>query len=150
MHKARLNGEETSLNPLSMMEALLGAMEHSAVLAGKGNKVDTNYIDFVKKLQNAIHAQMTTPGKGTRDLSGPKGLTTEGFVKAVRNRIDGKVKKTATDTDTPLVVKDPYDIDDKKMKALFKDLDTDGNGTIDYKEFALGMKRLGMAPMKLK
>ena len=36
------------------------------------------------------------------------------------------------------------------MKALFKDLDTDGNGTIDYKEFALGMKRLGMAPMKLK
>lgn len=79
MHRARLNGEETSLNPLSMMEALLGAMEHSAVLAGKGSKIDTDYIDFVKKVQNAIHAQMTTPGKGTRDLSGPKGLTTEGF-----------------------------------------------------------------------
>jgi len=79
MHKARLNGEETSLNPLSMMEALIGAMEHSAILAGKGGKVDTNYVNFVKKLQSAIHSQMTTPGKGTRDLSGPKGLTTEGI-----------------------------------------------------------------------
>ena len=176
MHNARLKGEETSLNPLSMMEALLGAMEHSAILAGKEGKTDVDYINFVKKLQNAIHTQMTTPGKGTRDLSGPKGLTTEGtsyftliysylllltlaysslfnfpgFVKAVRDRIDGKVKKATAATDAPLVVKDPYEIDDKKMKALFKDLDTDGNGTIDYKEFALGMKRLGMAPMKLK
>lgn len=32
MWYAHLRGEETSLNPLSMMEALLGAMLHSSVL----------------------------------------------------------------------------------------------------------------------
>jgi isocitrate dehydrogenase len=34
---AHLRGEETSLNPLSMMEALIGAMQHSAALAIQRN-----------------------------------------------------------------------------------------------------------------
>lgn len=33
----------------------------------------TELTEFSKKLQKAIHVQMTTPGKGTRDLSGPTG-----------------------------------------------------------------------------
>ena len=80
MWKAHLRGEETSLNPLSMMEALIGAMIHSAVLA-KADPAAPALIAFSKKLQSAIHLQMTSPGGGTQDLCGPKGLTTKHFVK---------------------------------------------------------------------
>jgi hypothetical protein len=44
--------------------------------------------NFANKLQKAIYAQMTQPGKATRDFSGPTGLTTEQFVQAVKARLD--------------------------------------------------------------
>jgi len=84
MWDSHQKGEECSLNPLSMMEALIGAMKHSVILA----KGPSELSDFADILQKAIHAQMVTPGKASRDLSGPTGLTTEQFVKAVKERID--------------------------------------------------------------
>lgn len=55
MWNAHLSGKETSLNPLSMMEALVGAMQHSAKLrVGKYDRL----IAFSQRLQSAIHAQM--------------------------------------------------------------------------------------------
>jgi hypothetical protein len=63
--QAHLRGEETSLNPLSMMEALIGAMQHSAVLAGPASP-SAPLAPFSKHLQASIHAQMTTPGKVDR------------------------------------------------------------------------------------
>ena len=47
-------------------------------------------IDFTLALQNAIHSQMTTKGKATRDLSGKCGLTTEQFVEAVKDKLEKK------------------------------------------------------------
>ncbi len=67
MWYAHLRGEETSLNPLSMMEALIGAMLHSAHLEKsfegfskdlKKVENNENYVTFVKKLQTAIHTQV--------------------------------------------------------------------------------------------
>lgn len=152
MWKAHLRGEETSLNPLSMMEALIGAMVHSAVLAGPAS-ASAPLAPFAKHLQSSIHAQMTTPGKGTRDLSGPSGLTTPQFVKAVRDRLDSALKGAAAKTEiasAAIKVADAYAVDDAAMRELFDSLDADKNGTIDFIEFKAGMKRLGMAPPKLK
>jgi isocitrate dehydrogenase len=95
MWHAHLKGEETSLNPLSMMEALVGAMIHSATL-GKERKTQADndaLIAFSKKLQTAIHEQMTCVDGGTRDLCGAKGLTTAQFVAAVRKRLDAALAK---------------------------------------------------------
>jgi len=89
MWQAHLKGQEGSLNPLSMMEALIGAVKHSVVLA----KGPSSLCDFANILQKSIHEQMVTPGKASRDLSGPTGLSTEQFVAAVRKRIDEKLSK---------------------------------------------------------
>jgi isocitrate dehydrogenase len=152
MYHAHKRGEETSLNPLSMMEALIGAMNHSALLhikrSGKKTSNEENYLEFSKKLQQAIHTQMTTPGKASRDLSGPSGLTTEQFVKAVRERLEsGNI--TQQDSVKPLKVEDPYVTDKAKMREMFDSLDTDHSGKIDFDEFVVAMKKLGIAPRKL-
>ena len=50
-----------SLNPLSMMEALVGAMKHSAILEKeRGGDVEDadRLIEFANKLQKSIHAQV--------------------------------------------------------------------------------------------
>ena len=41
MDEARLRGEETSLNPLGMVEGLMGAMNHAAELTGDAGRVHT-------------------------------------------------------------------------------------------------------------
>jgi isocitrate dehydrogenase len=146
MWHAHLRGEETSLNPLSMMEALIGAMIHSAKL----HKGDPELITFAKRLQSAIHTQMTTPGKASRDLSGPSGLKTEDFVQAVRDRLDGK----DTPLTRPVSVEDRVEsfstrkIDHEKVKVMFDEFDGNGDGTLSLAEFTKGLEKLGVAPLK--
>lgn len=83
MDEARLRGEETSLNPLGMVEGLIGAMNHAADV----HNVDKERtLAFTAKMRAVIH-QLFREGKGTRDLSGPSGLTTEQFVDAVAERL---------------------------------------------------------------
>lgn len=85
MDEARLRGEETSLNPLGMVEGLIGAMNHAAEV----HDVDkARTLAFTAKMRAVIH-QLFREGKGTRDLCGPTGLTTEQFVDAVAERLDG-------------------------------------------------------------
>jgi len=84
MWNSHLRGEEASLNPLSMMEALIGAIQHSVIL----NKGPPELHKFALALQKEIHTQMTTPGRASRDLSGPSGLTTEQFTAEVRKRLE--------------------------------------------------------------
>jgi hypothetical protein len=93
---------------------------------------------------------MTTPGRASRDLSGPTGLTTEQFVQAVRARLDGKSHPYCEPVVASDPVKDAYEVDNNKMKDLFEQLDTDKNGSIDYKEFVNALKFLGVAPKMLK
>ena len=49
--EAHERGEETSLNPLGMIEALIGAMNHSADLAGGAPEV----LAFTSRLRVAVH-----------------------------------------------------------------------------------------------
>merc|ERR1712087_87634 len=74
-----LRGEETSMNPLGMVVALLDAMDHAAALE-PSNKEAVNR--FTANCKEAVYTAFRT-GKGTRELSGPTGLTTEQFVDAV-------------------------------------------------------------------
>ena len=62
-------------------EALIGAIDHAADLAG-GDKVT----EYTVALRRAIHTLMVS-GRGTRDLCGPSGLTTE-HIDAVAGELD--------------------------------------------------------------
>lgn len=82
MDQARLRGEETSLNPLGMVEGLIGAMNHAADVHGGANDVHA----FTARLRAVIH-KLFREGRGTRDLCGAAGLTTEGFIDAVAEQM---------------------------------------------------------------
>lgn len=143
MWKAHLRGEETSLNPLSMMEALIGAIQHSCHLAGAES--NQRLIAFAQDLQKAIHRQMVS-GHGTRDLD-KNGLTTEEFVDAVHRRlVDDRVDPIPARPIEPTVQAQKADY--KLMEALFDSFDTNGDGTIDFEEFSRAMIRLGISPNK--
>merc|ERR1711937_822573 len=73
---AHLRGEETSMNPLGMVVALLDAMNHAATLE-PANQAAVN--KFTLCCREAVYAAFRE-GRGTRDLSGPEGRTTEKFV----------------------------------------------------------------------
>ena len=89
-------------------------------------------------------------GKGTRDLCGPEGLTTEQFIAEIASRlaVESEVKSKAeqlkqlnlqppkrSETITPAL----QNIDLDAIRKMFDDLDTDGNGSIDFQEFSSGL-----------
>jgi isocitrate dehydrogenase len=83
-------GEETSVNPLGMVYALRGAIDHSAKLALESKKISDTDAANLKAFTSHMYSSMCeamADGKGTRDLSGPNGLTTEQFVDEVARRI---------------------------------------------------------------
>lgn len=146
MWEAHQRGEETSLNPLGMVEALIGAMQHAESLQG----VEEGPIfAWTNKLRTCIHKAMVE-GKGTRDLCGPEGLTTEQFIAEIASRlaVESEVKSKAeqlkqlnlqppkrSETITPAL----QNIDLDAIRKMFDDLDTDGNGSIDFQEFSSGL-----------
>jgi len=150
MWNAHLRGEETSMNPLSMIEALIGAMQHAASLHPGHEKLWR----FAKRLQKAVHEQMVE--KGTRDLD-KDGLTTEQFVDAVQGKLlriqteyeERKRRAMQLREKTPSRAYDEESYDEESMRKLFDSIDTDQNGTINYEEFARAMTKLGVAPKKL-
>lgn len=142
MWKAHLQGKETSLNPLSMMEALIGAMRHSAKLVGGHEEIS----DFAARLQRAIHTQMTS-GHATRDLD-KNGLTTEEFVDAVRERLEGRAPSVDPRSKSVEPNVDAQPVDVIAMKKLFDTMDINGDGTICFEEFLAAMKKLGITPRK--
>jgi isocitrate dehydrogenase len=147
---AHLSGKETSLNPLSMMVALIGSIRHSVKLS-KSQYQSKEILEFTNKLQDCIYKQMTTEGKATRDLSGPQGLTTEDFVMAVKERMDGI--QSERHVPIPKQVKKPFDdnekVDIEKVRRLFNEIDADKNGLIDMNEFTKGLKLLRISPRKV-
>lgn len=146
---AHLRGEETSMNPLGMAVALLGAMDHAATLDTTNQRAVNK---FTAACQEAMYSAFRE-GQGTRDMSGPSGLTTEGFVGAVRDRLEDLMagKKPAVRV-PPEIVKPSrrfrknYRVDDAKVKELFDRFDKDSDGKIDLEEFREMMVDLGMAP----
>lgn len=104
---AHLDGETTSLNPLGLVEALIGAMNHSADLLPLNNEhvTEENGLErlsdeelelnaqtkasvylFTDSLRKALHNTFRY-GQGTKDMAGPSGLSTEEFVKKVAWRL---------------------------------------------------------------
>jgi len=91
-----LRGEETSVNPLGMVYALRGAIDHSATLALENKQIDTTAAEKIRTFTALMYAAMCeamAEGKGTRDLSGASGLTTEGFITEVAARLKDKAAK---------------------------------------------------------
>jgi isocitrate dehydrogenase len=87
-------GKETSVNPLGMVYALRGAIDHSVKLALENKQTDAATAESIRTFTSAMYSSMCeamAQGKGTRDLSGPSGLTTERFVAEVAGRITQKM-----------------------------------------------------------
>ncbi len=85
MNEARLRGEETSLNPLGMVEGLIGAMNHAS-FTHDTKENHQKMVDFTTSIREIMH-KLFREGKGTRDLSGPSGATTEEFIDRVADEL---------------------------------------------------------------
>lgn len=158
-----LNGEETSMNPLGMAEAIIGAMEHSCLVVDAAS-MDTyckaeEMKHFTQLLRKALHNTFRA-GEGTRDMCGPTGLTTEQFVEKVKERLSlylqdpskaeniSAAKSTEAETRAPKVVPDPrVQVDHAAVAELFKEFDVNGDGVINIEEFEHMVISLGVAPL---
>ena len=98
------------------------------------------------RLRKSMHVCMVS-GKGTRDLCGPSGLTTEAFIAAVADEF--KREAPVVPSQPVMPVEDPSEYDDEAVRKLYAMLDTDGNGVIDYEEFKRGLRKLNVAPKML-
>ena len=179
-------------------QALLGAMNHAAVLAGEQEGGETQ--TFTARLRKSMHRCMVS-GKGTRDLCGPSGLTTEAFIAAVKAEFESlddfsvaptqarhapatarharargcatacpsartPVRSPVRPPDRPTrpvrptrlprpcpqavtPIEDDAEYDEELVQKLFAKLDTDSNGSIDYGELKIGLRRLNVAPKNL-
>jgi isocitrate dehydrogenase len=156
-----LAGKETSFNPLGMVEAMIGAMDHSASLALKANPNDAATVDmhdkvstYTKTLRLAMHNTFRY-GQGTRDMSGPEGYTTEEFIKKVGWRL-GRYLENLEEASPPPILEEPemsyrrnYDVDHTALRKLFENYE-DGSGKLEYKKFAKMLTKMGVAPTKDK
>lgn len=128
-----------------------------------------------------MHVAMAS-GNGTRDLCGPEGLTTEAFVGHIAKQMEhylagGSLEAPPATTQAPLAPSPAeQEVDVEAMKAMFLNLDLDGNGVIgaflcvllcvtqchlshalhglcilhtDFEEFTKGLVRLNVHPQKL-
>jgi len=148
MWHAHLAGKETSLNPLGLVEALIGAIQHSVALNGGPQELH----DFASKIRVSINAAFVN-GLGTRDLAGPEGLTTEDFCDVVAALLEGKaidelVAKYNPTRDAQKKIKISDDIDEESVRRLFNQLDTNGDGALTYDEFLTGLAKINVAPKK--
>lgn len=145
MWEAHKRGEETSMNPLGMVEALIGAMNHSADLSGNREEA-VRIMEFTQTLRATIHTCMVND-EGTRDLCGPTGLTTEAFIDTVSKRMSGiPAQLTRQDSFAPRKMAGWNDLDETAVKKLFHEFDIDGSGSVNFEEFCIALSRLGIQP----
>jgi len=142
-----LRGEETSFNPLGMVEAVIGAMQHAATLESENRDA---VMEYATTLRKAMHHAFLE-GQGTRDMAGPSGLTTEAFVDVVADRFSRYIRGEEYMVKPKVVKPDPkfrrnYDVDTEKVKKMFSEYDTDGDGAISLQEFEEMVFKLGVAP----
>lgn len=156
-----LAGKETSLNPLGIVEAMMGAMNHSASLALEANPNDEatkdmhdKVLNYTSTLRLALHNTFRY-GQGTRDMTGPEGYTTEDFVRKVAWRL-GRYLAQQVEESPPPVLEEPdrnyrrnYDVDHTALRKLFEKYE-DGSGKLDYKKFSKMLTKMGVAPEKSK
>lgn len=143
------------MNPLGMVVALLGAMDHAA----KVNKTNEQEVyQFTENCRKSMY-QAFRDGRGTRDMAGKSGLTTEGFVKTVAEDlaklqaggtlVPRPVNTGGTDVSKPSRSMDMNyeNIDHDKMMAMFNMYDNNKDGVINFDEFVDMSISLGIAPV---
>jgi isocitrate dehydrogenase len=157
-----LAGKETSLNPLGLVEAMVGAMEHASdlqVALKPGNEeallVQAKVHNFTTTLRTAIHNTFRY-GQGTRDLTGPSGFTTEDFIGKVAWRLKRYLAQQVEEMPPP-TMREPdrqfrrnYNVDLEAVNAMFHKYDKNGDGQIDIEEFTRMLVKLGLAPQAKK
>lgn len=153
-----LAGKETSLNPLGLVEAMMGAMQHAATLdaeqspANEAKQLAASQVkNYCTTLRTAMHNTFRY-GQGTRDMSGPSGFTTEDFVKKVAWRLQ-RYLAMQYDESPPPRLSEPdrkfrrnYDIDTEAVSEMFNKYDKNGDGAIDYEEFTRMLVKMNLAP----
>jgi isocitrate dehydrogenase len=144
---SHLRGDETSLNPLGMVEALLNSMKWAAEL---DPNVDKDIFDFCDDVRNTVHRAFVS-GHGTKDLCGPDGLSTEAFVDVVGAVLDRTLPKTVfnvprTKRVKPVEEKSFKLMDESAVRKMFNELDENNNGVLDFNEFVRAIIRLGISP----
>ena len=97
-----------------------------------------------------MHSAMVA-GKGTRDLCGPEGLSTEAFIAEITTRINAGEEALTSDVDVDAVKADKshrrnYKVDQDAVAQWFTKYDTDGNNAIDLEEFTSLLVDLDIAP----
>ena len=121
-------------------------------LAGGGYASPEEVGHVTTSLRRALHETFRR-GEGTRDMSGPTGLTTEQFVDKVATRFalylsgggDEEPKLKGTNEPDPRFRRN-YNVDRNAVKDLFVKYDTDGSGSISIDEFEVMLYKLGVAP----
>jgi len=155
-----LAGKETSMNPLGMVEAIIGAMDHAALLDAEKHPDDKTKQEAKAKINNycstlrkAMHNTFRY-GQGTRDMSGPSGFTTEDFIDKVAWRLNRYLLQQ-TEESPPPILKEPsrklrrnYDVDLEAVSKMFVKFDKNGDGAIDIEEFTDLLEHLNLAPRK--
>jgi len=155
-----LAGKETSLNPLGLVEAMIGAMQHAAMLDVENNPDDASKLatkmkimNFTETLREAMHNTFRY-GQGTRDMSGPSGFTTEDFIAKVEWRLQRYLAMQVEEAPPPQLGEPTrkfqrnLNVDTEAVNKMFQKFDTDGDGMIDYTEFEAMMIKLNLAPKK--
>ena len=155
-----LAGRETSLNPLGLVEAMIGALEHAAMLDVEKNSGDESkqkaldqVHNFTTTLRKSLHNTFRY-GQGTRDMSGPSGFTTEDFIEKVAWRLH-RYLAMQYDESPPPKLHEPdrkfrrnYDVDEEAVAAMFSKYDKNRDGYIDFEEFTRMLVKMNLAPEK--
>lgn len=155
-----LEGKETSLNPLGMVEALIGAMNHAAKLQYEADPSKKQTYDKVMNYTETLRLAMHNTfryGQGTRDMTGPTGNTTEQFVDKVAWRL-GRYLDDQHEKEQPPTLEEPdrtfqrnFDnVDVTALHELFNRYDKEGAGKLDFQQFAKMLVKMGVAPSKTK
>jgi isocitrate dehydrogenase len=155
-----LEGRETSLNPLGLVEAMIGAMQHAATLQVERSNNSAQAVDVKEKvdtfcvtLRRAIHNTFRY-GQGTRDMAGPSGFTTEDFVAKVAWRLQRYLSVQDEEVAPPKLAEPDrkfrrnHDVDQEALNAMFQKYDKDKDGVIDFNEFSRMMDKMGLAPKR--
>jgi hypothetical protein len=86
---------------------------------------------YTDSLRNAVHNTFRN-GEGTRDLSGPTGLTTEAFVSKVAKRLARYLERDdCGELAFGVKAAEPPPVDVDAVFKMFGDADTDKDGMLD-------------------
>ena len=136
------------MNPLGLVEALIGAMKHAAQSDPAQNPDKERMIQFTTDLRAAVH-ETFAEGEGTRDMMGPEGKTTEEFMEAVAVRLEKfrqKTKVKVAKTAVPIKAVSTQPIDDQAVEELYATLRSKETGNLGLEEFRTALVKLGVAP----